>query len=473
MNYDVIVIGAGPGGYVCAIRAAQMGLKVACIDSRGKPGGTCLNVGCIPSKALLHASENFFSLTNGHTESMGISVQNPTIDIEKMQNYKQKIIEDNVNGIIYLFKKNKIDYTIAMVEFVDNQTVKTTTSTGETQILQAKNIVIASGSNSATLPNIIPDEEQILTSTGALKLPFIPKKAIVIGAGAIGLEIGSVWNRLGAQVTVIEYLDGMSPAVDHDIASCFVKTLTKQGFKFLFGKSVIDVQKKQKKQKTLQATIQDKNNPEERVDHQADVILVAVGRIPCTEGLNLSAAGIEIDTKGCISVNKHWQTSADGVYAIGDVINGPMLAHKAEDEGFAVAEILAGHHGRHIDYSIIPSVIYTTPEVASVGKTENALKKDKIAYKVGIFSLVGNGRAKVMHATDGMVKILSSTETDRILGVHIVAPYASEIIHECCIAMEFGASSEDIARTCHAHPTLSEAVREASLITAFGASIHA
>ena len=460
-NYDVIIIGGGPGGYVGAIRCAQLGLKTAVVEGRGALGGTCLNVGCIPSKALLHASESYHEATTNFTK-MGLMGKSPSVDLPTMMDYKQSVIDGNVQGIEFLFKKNKVDYIQGWGKI---------TGVGEVtvgdDVHTAKNIVIATGSEPTTLPNVEVDEKIVVSSTGALALKKVPKKMVVIGAGVIGLELGSVYSRLGAEVTVVEFLDHITPGMDSDISKTLERSLKKQGLKFVLGAAVQKVETTKTKAKVTYKLR--KNDTEATID--ADIVLVATGRKPYTAGLGLEALGVEMTERGQIKTDAHWRTNVEGIYAIGDVITGPMLAHKAEDEGIAVAETIAGQAG-HVNYDIIPGVIYTTPEVASVGLTEDALKEAGHAYKVGKFNFMGNGRAKANFATEGFVKILADAKTDRILGAHILGPVAGELIHEICVAMEFGAAAEDIARTCHAHPTYSEAVREAALACGDGA-IHA
>ena len=450
-DYDVVVIGGGPGGYVCAIRCGQLGLKVACVEGRGALGGTCLNVGCIPSKALLHASELVHE--SEHTFSkMGIMAKDVSVDVKKMLTYKNDVIKSNTDGIEFLFKKNKVDYVKGWGKIVSPTEVKVGRKS-----LKTKNIVIATGSEPSSLPGVEVDEKRIVTSTGALDLPKVPKKLVIIGAGVIGLELGSVWGRLGSDVTVIEYLDEITPGQDAEVQKAFQRILNKQGMTFILGAAVQGVEKLKTKLKVAYKTRKDD------ADHEldADVVLVATGRRPFTDKLGLEGAGIETD-RGMVKTNTKWQTNIPGIWAIGDVITGPMLAHKAEDEGMAVAEEIAGKHG-HVNYSVIPGVIYTAPEVASVGKTEQDLKADGRAFKAGKFQFIANGRAKANFVTDGFVKILADAETDRILGCHIVGPSAGDLIHEVCVAMEFGASAEDLAMTCHAHPTYSEAMREAAM----------
>jgi len=459
-NYDVIIIGGGPGGYVCAIRCAQLGLKTACIEGRGALGGTCLNVGCIPSKALLHASHSLHEAQHNFTK-MGLMGKSPSVDFRKMMDYKQGVIDGNTAGIEFLFKKNKVDY----IQGWGKVTGKGKVTVGD-KVHTAKNIVIATGSEPSSLPNVEVDERIVVTSTGALSLPKVPKKLVVIGAGVIGLELGSVYARLGSEVTVVEFLDQITPGMDSEICKMLLRSLKKQGLKFVLGAAVQKVETTKTKAKiTYQLR---KNDAVETID--ADVVLVATGRKPFTEGLGLAELGGEMTERGQIKTDVHWRTTVDGIYAIGDVITGPMLAHKAEDEGMAVAETIAGQAG-HVNYDVIPGVIYTAPEVASVGKTEEQLKDEGRAYKVGKFNFMGNARAKTNFAGEGFVKILADAATDRILGCHLMGPAAGELIHEICVAMEFGASAEDIARTCHAHPTYSEAVREAALACGDGA-IH-
>jgi len=460
-DYDVIVIGAGPGGYVCAIRCAQLGLKTACVEARDTLGGTCLNIGCIPSKALLHASHALHEAEHNFAK-MGLKGAAPKVDWKGMLAYKDDVIGQNTKGIEFLFKKNKVDWIKGFGSIPAAGQVKVGDTTHN-----AKSIIIASGSTPSTLPGIEVDEKVVVTSEGALALGKVPKKMVVIGAGVIGLELGSVYARLGAEVEVIEYLDTITPGMDSEVAKNFQKILAKQGLKFTLGAAVQGV-----KTTKTNATVSYKLKKDDS-DHQvvADVVLVATGRKPYTEGLGLDALGVELSQRGQIKTDGHWQTNIKGVYAIGDCIAGPMLAHKAEDEGMAVAEVVAGKHG-HVNYGVIPGVVYTNPEVASVGATEEMLKAEGRAYKVGKFSFMGNGRAKANFAADGFVKILADKDTDRILGAHIIGPAAGDLIHEVCVAMEFGASAQDLALTCHAHPTFSEAVREAALACGDGA-IHA
>ena len=459
-QFDITIIGTGPGGYVCAIRAAQLGLKVAVVEKRATHGGTCLNVGCIPSKALLHASELFAEA--GHSFArMGINVS-PSFDLAKMMGFKQEAIDGNTKGVDYLLKKNKVTVFrgVGKIEAAGKVRV------GD-QVIDTKNIVIATGSDVARLTGIEIDETQIVSSTGALELKKIPTHLAVIGAGVIGLELGSVYARLGSKVTVIEYFDRILPGMDGDVAKNFQRLLQKQGFTFKLSSKVMSA-KKAKDKVTLQVEPA-AGSAAEAID--ADVVLVAVGRVPYTEGLGLDEIGVKRDGKGRIEVGPHFETTVKNIYALGDVIRGPMLAHKAEDEGVALAEILAGQAG-HVNYDVIPGVVYTTPEVAAVGRTEEELKAEGIAYKVGKFLFLANGRAKANQTTDGFVKVLADAASDRVLGCHIIGPMAGELIHEVAVLMEFGGSAEDLARTCHAHPTLSEAVREAALAVA-GRAIHA
>ncbi|MDC1411687.1 dihydrolipoyl dehydrogenase [Amylibacter sp.] len=458
-NYDVIVIGSGPGGYVSAIRCAQLGLKTAIVEGRDTLGGTCLNVGCIPSKALLHASHSYHEATHNF-DKMGLIINNPKIDFDKMQIYKNDVISQNTKGIEFLLKKNKIDWLKGWAKIVNKNQVTVGENTYDT-----KNIVIASGSEPSTIPNVEIDENRIVNSTGALSLSKIPKSMIVIGAGVIGLEMGSIYSRLGTDVTVIEYMDHITPGMDLEISKNFQRTLKKQGLKFIMGAAV----KSANSTKTKANVIYKKADAEIKIE--AEIVLVSTGRKPFTNGLNFLEIGGELTERGQIKTNNKWQTSVEGIYAIGDAIAGPMLAHKAEDEGMAVAEVIAGKHG-HVNYDVIPGVIYTTPEVANVGKTEEELKDAGIDYKVGKFSFMGNGRAKAVFQGEGFVKLLADATTDRILGCHLIGPAAGDLIHEICVAMEFGASAQDIAMTCHAHPTFSEAMREAALACGDGA-IHA
>ncbi len=458
MPYDLIVIGTGPGGYVCAIRAAQLGLKTAVVEKRATFGGTCLNVGCIPSKAMLHASELYEEA--GHSfAQMGIKVGKPSVDLAALLKYKEQNVDSNVKGVAFLFKKNKIDAFHGAGRITAPGKVEVTDADGKTQTLETKTIVIATGSDVARLNGIDIDEKRIVSSTGALDLAKVPQKLLIVGAGIIGLELGSVWRRLGAEVTIVEFLDHILPGIDSEIARQFHRLLQKQGvaFKLSCKVSAIDTSGK-----TLKVKVEPAAGGGAAETIEADVVLVAIGRIPYTEGLGLDAAGVKRDNRGRVIVDPHFQTNIAGIYAIGDVIAGPMLAHKAEEEGVALAEILAGQAG-HVNYDVIPNVVYTYPEIASVGKTEEELKAAGIAYQVGKFPFTANARARANLMTEGFVKILADAKTDRVLGVHILGPDAETMIAEAAIAMEFGASAEDIARTCHAHPTLSEAVKEAAL----------
>ena len=454
--YDLIVIGTGPGGYVCAIRASQLGLKVAVVEKRATHGGTCLNVGCIPSKALLHSSERYEEAKHALGD-MGIEVK-AELNLAKMMAFKDEGVKGNVAGVAFLLRKNKTDHFHGTGCILGTGRVQVTFINGEKQVLEAKHIVIATGSEVAQLPGIDIDEKTVISSTGALSLPKVPKRLLVVGAGVVGLELGSVWRRLGSKVTFVEYLDRILPGMDAEVARQTQKILAKQGLIFKLGSKVTGIEKRGSHHKV-------KIEPAGGGDTQeidADVVLVAIGRVPNTEGLGLQETGVALDNKGRIIVDDHFRTNVAGIYAIGDVIAGPMLAHKAEDEGIAAAEILAGQAG-HVNYDVIPNVVYTFPEVASVGKSEEELKEVGVSYKVGKFPFTANARAKVNRTTDGFVKILADAETDRVLGVHIVGANASDIIAEAAVLMEFGGSAEDLARTCHAHPTLTEAVKEAAL----------
>ena len=459
MSHDLIIIGTGPGGYVCAIRAAQLGLKVAVVEKRATHGGTCLNVGCIPSKALLHATE-LLAETKHSFAKMGLTADTK-VDFGQMMKFKQEAIDGNTKGIDFLFKKNKVDVIRGSATIVGAGQVKV----GDT-VHEAKSIVIATGSESANLKGVAVDEKQIVTSTGALALEKVPATLTVIGAGVIGLELGSVYARLGSKVTVIEYLDRILPGMDAEVAKNFQRLLERQGFSFKLASKVMGA----KTSVSGVALIVEPAAGGAAEEINSDVVLVAVGRVPNTEGLGCEAAGIAKDARGRIEVNGKYATTVNGIYAIGDVIKGPMLAHKAEDEGIAVAELLAGQAG-HVNYDVIPGVVYTTPEVSSVGKTEDELKQAGINYKSGKFLFLANGRAKANQTTDGFVKILADAKTDRVLGCHIIGAQAGELIHEVAVLMEFGGSAEDLARTCHAHPTLSEAVKEAAMAVA-GRAIH-
>jgi len=466
MSYDLVVIGTGPGGYVCAIKAAQLGMKVAVVEKRKTHGGTCLNIGCIPSKALLHASEMFEEASHSF-ETLGIKTSKPKVDWKAMQAHKDKVIDGNVTGIDYLFKKNKIDVHSGVGRVLSAGRVEVKAEDGSTSIVETKNIVIATGSDVMPLPGIEIDEKTIVSSTGALSLEKVPNRMTVVGAGVIGLELGSVYARLGAEVTVVEFMDKILGPMDADVSKQFMRMLKKQGLKFKLSSKVTAVQKKGR---SLEVTVEPAAGEAAAETLDADVVLVAIGRRPYTEGLGLAEVGVELDERGRVKTDNHYKTNVDGIYAIGDVIAGPMLAHKAEDEGVAVAEMLSGQAG-HVNYDVIPGVVYTSPEVASVGKTEEELKADGIKYKSGKFPFSANGRAKAMLHTDGFVKVLADAETDRVLGVHIVGFGAGEMIHEACVLMEFGGSSEDLGRTCHAHPTMSEAVKEAAMAT-FAKPIH-
>jgi dihydrolipoamide dehydrogenase len=465
MPYHLIVIGTGPGGYVCAIRAAQLGMSVAVVEKRATHGGCCLNIGCIPSKALLHASHLFEDA--GHAFArMGIGVSAPKLDLKQMMKFKDEGVEANVKGVDFLLKKNKVEAFRGNARILGPGRVEVKGEDGKTQILESRAIVIATGSDVAKLPGIEIDEKRIVSSTGALELAEVPKRLLVVGAGVIGLELGSVWRRLGAEVLVVEFFDRILPGMDGEIARQFQRIQEKQGIKFRLGSKVAAVDSKGK---MLKVSVEPKNGGKAET-LEADVVLVAIGRVPYTNGLGLVEAGVVLDEKRRVRVDEHFRTSVAGIYAIGDVIAGPMLAHKAEDEGVAVAEILAGQAG-HVNYDAIPNVIYTFPEVASVGKTEEELKADGVQYKVGKFPFTANGRAKVNKTTDGFVKILADGATDRVLGVHIIGADAGTLIGELTLGIEFGAAAEDIARTCHAHPTLSEAVKEAALAVD-GRAIH-
>ncbi|MGO9360271.1 MAG: dihydrolipoyl dehydrogenase [Xanthobacteraceae bacterium] len=456
-SYDLVVIGTGPGGYVCAIRAAQLGMKVAVVEKNASLGGTCLNVGCMPSKALLYASELLEEAEHSFAK-MGIGVGQPKLDLPAMMKFKQEGIDGNVKGVEFLMKKNKIDVLHGTGRVLGAGRVEVKAADGNTTVAETKAIVIATGSDVTRLKGIEIDEKRIVSSTGALELARVPEKLVVVGAGVIGLELGSVWRRLGAQVTVVEFLDRILPGMDLEVVKQFQRILEKQGMAFKLGAKVTGVD-------TSAARLKVQVEPAAggtAETLEADVVLVAIGRVPFTDGLGLKEAGVALDDRGRVQTDHHFATSVPGIYAIGDVIAGPMLAHKAEDEGVAVAEILAGQAG-HVNYDVIPGVVYTTPEVASVGKTEEDLKAANIAYTVGKFPFTANGRSKVNQTTEGLVKILADARTDRVLGVHIVGREAGEMIHEAAVLMEFGGSAEDLARTCHAHPTRSEAVKEAAL----------
>ncbi len=456
MSYDLVIIGTGPGGYVCAIRAAQLGMKVAVVEKRKTHGGTCLNVGCIPSKALLHASEMFE--TAGHDfPALGITISKPVLDMAAMMKHKDDTVAANVNGVGFLLKKNKVEAFFGHGAITAPGKVSVTAEDGAVTVLETKNIVIATGSDVAQLPGVVIDEKTVVSSTGALLLEKVPAKMVVVGAGVIGLELGSVWARLGAEVTVVEYLDRILPGMDLEVAKQFQRLLEKQGFTFLLSHKVAKVEATPK---GAQVVVEPAAGGD-ALTLDADVALVAIGRRPYTDGLGLEAVGVVLE-RGKVVIDSHFKSSVDGIYAIGDVVRGPMLAHKAEDEGMALAEILAGQHG-HVNYEVIPGVVYTSPEIASVGRTEEELKAAGVAYKVGKFPFTANGRARAMRHPDGFVKVLADATTDRVLGVHIIAHGAGELIAEAAVLMEFGGSAEDLARTCHAHPTMSEAVKEAAL----------
>jgi dihydrolipoamide dehydrogenase len=460
MPYDVIVIGTGPGGYECAIRAAQLGLKTAVVEKNATFGGTCLNIGCIPSKALLHASE-LYEEAGENFGKMGIKVGKPTVDLAALLKYKQGNVDANVNGVAFLFKKNKIDAFHGIGRITAPGKIEVKADDGKTQTVETRNIIIATGSDVARLNGIAIDEQRVVSSTGALDLTQVPQKLFVVGAGIIGMELGSVWRRLGAQVTVVEFLDHILPGIDGEVARAFHRLQQKQGVAFKLSSKVtgIDTSGKTLKVKVEPAA----GGAAETLE--ADVVLVAIGRAPYTDGLGLEAVGVKKDNRGRVVIDSHFRTNVAGIYAIGDAVAGPMLAHKAEEEGVAAAEIIAGQAG-HVNYDVIPNVVYTKPEIASVGKTEEELKGAGVAYNIGKFPFTANARARANLATDGFVKILADAKTDRVLGIHILGPDAETMIAEAAIAMEFGAAAEDIARTCHAHPTLSEAVKEAAMAVA-------
>ncbi len=466
MAYDLAVIGSGPGGYVCAIKAAQLGLKVAVIEKMQTFGGTCLNIGCIPSKALLYASEQFEAV--GHKfAAFGIKVGPPELDLPTMMGHKTSVVEANTSGVTFLFKKNRIDTFVGQGVIAGPGRVRVLGADGgEQMVVEAANIVIATGSEVAPLRGVEIDEERVVSSTGALSLPAVPKRLIVVGAGVIGLELGSVWRRLGAEVTVVEFLDRVLPGLDGELGKQAQRIFTRQGMTFRLSSKVAAVDKSGE---TLKVAVEPAAGGDGEI-LEADVVLVAIGRRPYTDGLGLDAAGVRRDERGRVLVDDHYQTAVPGIYAIGDVIGGLMLAHKAEDEGVAVAEILAGQAG-HVNYCVIPNVVYTTPEIASVGKTEEELKQAGIEYRSGRFPFSANGRARAMGEKDGFVKVLAAAATDRVVGVHIIGPFAGELIQEASVLMEFAGSAEDLARVCHAHPTLSEAVREAAL-SAWTKPIH-
>ena len=454
-KFQVVVIGGGPGGYVCAIRLAQLGLKTACIDSRGTLGGTCLNIGCIPSKSLLNLSEKFHKAKN--FSNLGIEVGNVKLNLEKMMQNKEKAVSILTKGVEFLFKKNKITYFKGVGSFKSVNKISILNSKKVENIIETEKTIISTGSEPLALPKVDFDEKKIVSSTGALSLKTVPKKMLVVGGGYIGLEMGSVWSRLGTEVHVVEFLDHITPGMDNEISKEFLKILQKQGIKFHLEVKVENIIKK-----TKGVVVTTSNKEGKKLDFDCDVVLIAVGRKPNTKNLNLEKIGINLDSKKRIKVDKKYQTNIKNIFAIGDVIEGPMLAHKAEEEGISVAETIAGQAG-HVNYDVIPGVVYTTPEVATVGKTEEQLKENQIAYKVGKFSFMANSRAKAINEAEGFVKILADSKTDKVLGVHMIGPHAGEMIAEMSLAMEFGASSEDIARTCHAHPTFSEAIKEAAL----------
>ncbi len=454
-KFQAVVIGGGPGGYVCAIRLAQLGIKTACIESRGSLGGTCLNVGCIPSKSLLNLSEEFHKVKN--LSSKGIEVGKVKLDLSKMMKNKDKAVTILTKGVEFLFKKNKVTYFKGIGSFKSKNSILIKDEKNNETTIETEKIIIATGSIPASMPGVKFDEKIIVSSTGALKLEKVPKRMVVVGGGYIGLEMGSVWSRLGAEVHVIEFLDHITPGMDREISKEFMKILKKQGIKFHMQHKVEAV-KKNKSGASISTVDKDGN----KKNFECDVVLISVGRKPNTNGLNLEKIGLQLDEKKRVKTNKNFQTNIENIYALGDVISGPMLAHKAEDEGIAVAENIVGQSG-HVNYDTIPGVVYTTPEVATIGKTEEQLNEKKVQYKVGKFSFMANSRAKAIDDTEGFVKILADARTDKVLGAHLIGPHAGELIAEIGVAMEFGASSEDIARTCHAHPTFSEAVKEAAL----------
>ena len=454
-KFQAVVIGGGPGGYVCAIRLAQLGLKTACIDSRGTLGGTCLNIGCIPSKSLLNLSEKFSKAKN--FSNLGIEVSDVKLNLEKMMQNKEKAVSVLTKGVEFLFKKNKITYFKGVGSFKSANKISILDNKKVENIIETEKTIISTGSEPLALPKVDFDEKKIVSSTGALSLKTVPKKMLVVGGGYIGLEMGSVWSRLGTEVHVVEFLDHITPGMDNEISKEFLKILQKQGIKFHLEVKVENIIKK-----TKGVVVTTSNKEGKKLDFDCDVVLIAVGRKPNTKNLNLEKIGINLDSKKRIKVDKKYQTNIKNIFAIGDVIEGPMLAHKAEEEGISVAETIAGQAG-HVNYDVIPGVVYTTPEVATVGKTEEQLKENQIAYKVGKFSFMANSRAKAINEAEGFVKILADSKTDKVLGVHMIGPHAGEMIAEMSLAMEFGASSEDIARTCHAHPTFSEAIKEAAL----------
>ena len=454
-KFDAVIIGGGPGGYVCAIRLSQLGFKTACVESRDTLGGTCLNIGCIPSKSLLNLSENYHKAKN--FEKIGIEIGNLKLNLEKMMKNKDKAVTILTKGIEFLFKKNKVSYFKGTGSFKNKNQIIVTDKDKKETIIETKYTIISTGSEPSSIPGIQFDEKTIISSTGALKIPKVPKKMIIVGGGYIGLEMGSVWSRLGSNVEVIEFLDHITPGMDREISNEFMKILVKQGVNFNLKTKVESITK------SSNGVLIEVSRPDGKKEKiESDVVLISVGRKPYTKNLNLDKIGVNLDKKGKVKVDKNFRTNVQDIYAVGDVIDGPMLAHKAEEEGIAVAEIISGQSG-HVNYDVIPSVIYTSPEVAAVGKTEEQLKNDKISYKVGKFPFMANSRAKAINEPEGFVKILADSKTDKVLGVHIIGPHAGEMIAEMSVAMEFGASSEDIARTCHAHPTFSEAIKEAAL----------
>mgnify|MGYP001282845077 FL=1 len=454
-KFQAVVIGGGPAGYVCSIRLAQLGIKTACIESRGKLGGTCLNIGCIPSKSLLNLSEKFHKAKN--YSNLGIEIGDVKLNLEKMMQNKDKSVSILTKGIEFLFKKNKITYFVGKGSFKSENKISIFDDKNVEKIIEAEKIIICTGSEPLSLPKVEFDEKTIVSSTGALSLKKVPKKMLVVGGGYIGLEMGSVWSRLGSEVHVVEFLDHITPGMDEEVSKEFLKILEKQGIKFHLETKVESINKK-----STGVLVKTSNKKGNKLDFECDVVLISVGRKPNTKNLNLKKVGINLDDKNRIKVNEKYETNIKNIFAIGDVIQGPMLAHKAEDEGIAVAEMIAGHAG-HVNYDVIPGVIYTSPEVATVGKTEKQLLVEKINFKIGKFSFMANSRAKAINEAEGFVKILADSNSDKVLGVHIIGPNAGELIAEMSLAMEFGASAEDIARTCHAHPTFSEAVKEAAL----------
>ena len=454
-KFQVIIIGSGPGGYVCAIRLAQLGIKTACIESRGTLGGTCLNIGCIPSKSLLNLSKNFHKAKD--LSNLGVEVGKVKLNLKKMMQNKDKAVTSLTKGIEFLFKKNKVTHFKGIGSFKSSNQISIIDNQKKETIIETEKTIISTGSEPVSLPSIQFDEKIIVSSTGALSLKVVPKKMVIVGGGYIGLEMGSVWSRLGAEVHVIEFLDHITPGMDKEISKEFMKILTKQGINFHLQTKVDSIKKNNKG-----ASISTTHKDGKKINFKCDIVLISVGRKPNIKNLNLDAIGVELDDKKRVKTDKNFETSIKNIYAIGDVKEGPMLAHKAEEEGIAVAEIIAGQSG-HVNYDIIPGVIYTSPEVASIGKTEEQLKELNKKYKVGKFPFMANSRAKAINEPEGFVKILADQKTDKVLGVHMIGPHAGEMIAEMAVAMEFGASSEDIARTCHAHPTFSEAVKEAAL----------